>query len=188
MPTVLRQEFKTWQFSNKTGGAILLNALVLVGGVGFVLAKTAAAANAGFAGVVEGIIAIDKQAGDVFVQGDTVYWDSANSRASLNPPAGGGVALGVVSADAGNGLTEVSVMLGAKPQEFSINQDGNASGGGFAINTGFGKIPTGGYTIQVLQNTGAPRTISSLVWAAGTLTVVTSAGAANDRIIGIFKR
>jgi predicted RecA/RadA family phage recombinase len=185
-PSVVRSNL---DWTNTTGSSIPLGGIVRAGG-GWGRATTVIANNAG--GVLEtaGVIEVTKVNTDVYAVGDTVYWDTTNNRAAPGTTIGVGtispVPLGVVRQAAGNGTTRLRVELNAPPEVMRFRAVGNASGGGYTINTGLGRTPTGPITINIRSSAGAWRVVNSAVWGsggtAGQLTIVTAAGAADDDI------
>lgn len=109
---------RTLDWTNASGGAIAVGALVIVG----TLAAVVLSANDGAASVannkagvvgITGVYEVTKLSTDVVAQGALLYWDAGNSR--LTTTAGANTLAGKAYAAAGNGATTVQIILNGLP-------------------------------------------------------------------------
>lgn len=104
------------EWTAPTGG-VTSGTPVLIGTY-FVIPLVTAAAAARFSGAVDGIWTLPKTTGETWVEGEAVYWDSANAKLSIDSSLGLPVAavdIAAVSADATAAVRLNGVSLGGRP-------------------------------------------------------------------------
>jgi predicted RecA/RadA family phage recombinase len=102
-------------------GGVTVNKGVLIGTTFVVATETVAAATgAVFTGVSMGVIAIDKLSTEVWAEGDKIYWDNGNTRAT-NAPTAGLRLIGYAVAAAANPSSSGKVRLGEMPAVLSAS-------------------------------------------------------------------
>jgi predicted RecA/RadA family phage recombinase len=167
-------------WTNNTGGAVVRDRPIRLNGRWVVPLTDIPNGGTGTV-ITAGRVELTKATGFAVAVGDNIWWDSANSRITTTPTGDllGRAASAAVSADT---LVNVDVnQLGNG--RFAGRITGSAAGAGLAINTGLGVVPRA-YSVISRQANGTRRTQTSEVLGtagnAGIITVVTSAGAADD--------
>lgn len=91
------------------GGGVTSGTPVLIGGL-LVIPECTAAATVQFAGAVSGVFTLAKATGNAWTEGQTLYWDSANSNFVIAASATAR-RMGTAAAAAASGDTTGSVRL-----------------------------------------------------------------------------
>ena len=91
-------------------GGVTVGKGVLIGTI-FAVATATVAAGSEFEGVVVGVVDLDKLNTEVWIAGDKIYWDNANTRAT-NAPAAGSRLIGYAQLAAANPSTTGRVRIG----------------------------------------------------------------------------
>lgn len=107
MGKIWLQSGDVMEFTAPTGG-VTVDVPVLIGGL-FVIPEVTAAAGARFNGILEGVVTLPKNTGEVWTEGAPAYWDAANARVSFDSTAG--QQIGAISAAALTGDTTGIIRL-----------------------------------------------------------------------------
>ncbi len=124
-----------------------------------------------------GLLAADTST--AFTDGQTLYWDGTKlvTTAQGTPPIGSSVGAKLQA------TATHTVKLNRRGRIFTKRVTGSAAAG-LAIDTGWGVVITGPFSVVSRTSAGVLRTISSITSGtggnAGKITVTTSAGAADD--------
>lgn len=98
-------------------GGVVAGTPILIGGL-LVIPTVTAAATVSFAGGTVGVWTITKTANETWTEGQAIFWDAANSKASNDPAVGilpiGSAAAAAASADAGGAVRLTGQPLGGR--------------------------------------------------------------------------